>query len=146
MKKPEYEKNSHDQEMALQNIFWKMHFFILCSQKTILWFILCFFFLILSCYSGRWKSFQVTKILSTSKHNNSKERWRWCGCGGSKHLDFCNQRNLLPINSAYFVIWKCHFSIYPKMKRFLDRTDINLENKIKILVELKALEMFCRFF
>ncbi len=21
-----------------------------------------------------------------SKHNNSKERWRWHGCGGSKHL------------------------------------------------------------
>ena len=28
----------------------------------------------------------VPTYLSTSKHNNSKESWRWHGCGGSKHL------------------------------------------------------------
>ena len=29
---------------------------------------------------------KIAMALETSIHNNSKERWRWQGCGGSKHL------------------------------------------------------------
>ena len=89
-----WRKKSRYQEMALLNIFWKMHVLSYFTPKK-------------PYYDSNYATFFISRAPIEGAVNNLSDK---------NFGNFCNQRHLLPINSAYFVIWIFHFSISPKMK------------------------------